>query len=115
VKLLPFLSQGGLCRSVSGYGMVQRIQLAPGAPPVLTGAVEAALSGLAPSAGGPHPGRRGGGGGVERMRAAVLFSSGAFGVYELDGAGRLRSTAISPNMSARVGTAVDVGWVALAG
>eukprot|EP00775_Hariotina_reticulata_P009224 gene9224-9389_t len=116
-QLLAWDVKEGHCSSLkTGQGLVVRIQLAPGAPPALTGAVEAALSGLAPSAGGGRAGgERGAGGGVERMRAAVLFASGAFGVYELDGAGRLRSPLVSPHMSSRVGAAVDIGWVALAG
>lgn len=84
--------------------MVRRIQLAPASPPVLSGATEAALSGAATARGS----------GVERMRAAVLFSSGQINVYDLDAVGRIRTGGVvSAAAASRMGLVKDIGWLPL--
>jgi hypothetical protein len=95
------------CDLAAGCGLVRRILLAPASPPVLSGAVDAVLAG--------SPATAAAAAGSERMRAAVLFGSGAFGVFDLDGAGRLRPSAASPAACARFGRALDVSWVSLPG
>jgi hypothetical protein len=94
------------CDLAAGCGLVRRILLAPASPAVLSGAVDAVLAGSPATAAAA---------GSERMRAAVLFGSGAFGVFDLDGAGRLRPSAASPAACARSGRALDVTWVSLPG
>jgi hypothetical protein len=93
------------CDVAAGCGLVRRILLAPASPPVLSGAVDAVLAGTPTAAAA----------GSERMRAAVLFASGGFGVFDLDGTGRLRPSAASPASCARFGRVVDVSWVSLPG
>jgi hypothetical protein len=84
--------------------MVRRIVLAPAAPPVLSGAKEAALSG----------GQTARGSGVERMRIAVVFASGQLNVYELDAIGRLRAGGVvSAAAASRLGAARDIAWLPL--
>ena len=85
-------------------GSVRRIQLSPASPPVLSGAKEAALSG----------GMTARGSGVERMRAAVLFSSGQVNVYDLDAVGRIRpGGVVSAAAASRLGPVKDIGWLPL--
>jgi len=87
-----------------GLGLVRRIQLSPASPPVLSGATEAALSGGATARGG----------GVERMRAAVLFGSGQVNVYDLDAVGRIRpGGVVSAAAASRLGAVRDIGWLSL--
>jgi hypothetical protein len=93
----------------AGCGVVRRILLAPASPPVLSGAVDAVLAGTPAAAGTAATA------GTERMRAAVLFASGAFGVFDLDGAGRLRPSAASPAACAKIGRALDISWLSLPG
>lgn len=84
--------------------MIRRIQLAPASPPVLSGATEAALSGAATARGS----------GVERMRVAVLFSSGQMNVYDLDAVGRIRSGGVvSAAAASRLGAVKDISWLPL--
>lgn len=85
-------------------GLVRRIQLAPASPPVLSGTTEAALSGAATARGA----------GVERMRAAVLFSSGQINVYDLDAVGRIRpGGVVSAAAASRLGVVKDICWLPL--
>jgi hypothetical protein len=82
--------------------MVRRIQLAAAPPPVLSGTREAVHSGTTTARGG----------GVERMRAAVVFASGQLNVYELDAVGRLRpGGGVSGAAASRLGAVRDLAWV----
>ncbi len=78
----------------AGYGAVRRIQLAPPASPHLYSTPDAVLE--------------------AHTRLAVLFSNGAFGVWEVESAGgRLRPGHASPNTYARAGRLLDLAWLPL--